>query len=101
MKLELVENGPIKVTKSNGKQVILCRCGLTKNAPYCDNSHLTARRGFPGLIINDELPRSDYRDWEYQNQLDEQERIENCLCENGICASCAEDDGGCECRNNI
>lgn len=120
MNIELVENGPIVVTKSNDDKVALCRCGRTKTAPYCDTSHLTARRGFPALVIEDEQPfrRSDMRDWDIQDSEDEREKEYNrkraslklynnkdgdeflsCECGNGSacnCASCACDDSGCE-----
>ena len=33
---EETEPKPIKV---GGETVWICRCGLTKNEPYCDNSH--------------------------------------------------------------
>ena len=38
--------GPVKVVTSagevvhDGPRVALCRCGNTKNAPFCDNTHL-------------------------------------------------------------
>jgi CDGSH-type Zn-finger protein len=47
----IIKNGPVKVTGnfiltgSDGKQihidneVFLCRCGGSKNKPFCDNTH--------------------------------------------------------------
>lgn len=50
--LKVVDNGPLKVkgarrvhfggeplTIEEGRDVYLCRCGQTANAPYCDGSH--------------------------------------------------------------
>ena len=52
-----LENGPIQVTgnvqisgqygeKGVNETVYLCRCGGSKNKPYCDGSHKT--NGFKG-----------------------------------------------------
>jgi CDGSH-type Zn-finger protein len=54
MKVKLRENGPImleskgeaKLTQDGqekkvaGQMVALCRCGLSKNMPFCDGSHV-------------------------------------------------------------
>ena len=49
----LLVGGPIKVTDAAGKEIpvvksptALCRCGHSKNKPFCDGSHRTA--GFQG-----------------------------------------------------
>ena len=94
MKVELVENGPIVVTKSNGNRVVLCRCGKTQNAPYCDKSHFTARRGFPAMVIEDEL-RVINNDLGTRALLSYLADEAECHCS---CGSCACDDGGCECH---
>lgn len=42
----VIINGSVEITDENGKVyptngfTMLCRCGLTKDAPYCDNAHL-------------------------------------------------------------
>jgi CDGSH-type Zn-finger protein len=58
MELKLTKNGPMhlsgkfKFIDSDGKEIItdkdlyLCRCGGSKNKPYCDGSHKTV--GFIG-----------------------------------------------------
>ncbi|MGI6073251.1 MAG: CDGSH iron-sulfur domain-containing protein [Fermentimonas sp.] len=58
IKMTVIPNGPIKVegmfeiTKQDGTtekregNTFLCRCGLSKNKPYCDGSH--AKGGFKG-----------------------------------------------------
>lgn len=44
VRIECVKNGPYVVKK--GEEVIfaLCRCGASKNKPYCDGEH--AKIGF-------------------------------------------------------
>lgn len=49
--IRVIPNGPLKVTKaeilvgdavdftSDTQAVYLCRCGLSKNKPFCDGSH--------------------------------------------------------------
>ncbi|NMC40050.1 MAG: CDGSH iron-sulfur domain-containing protein [Bacteroidales bacterium] len=49
--VEVLEDGPIKITGNfmlsdskrdimdSPEEVYLCRCGRSKNKPYCDNSH--------------------------------------------------------------
>lgn len=58
------ENGPYAVSADvtmNGQQLIratLCRCGQSKNKPYCDNSHIKAgfaATGEPDTIPSDPL----------------------------------------------
>ncbi len=51
--IEVIPSGPLLVTgnlhivKKDGSidlkqgQIALCRCGCTKNSPYCDGSHIT------------------------------------------------------------
>lgn len=42
-----------------GKDVYLCRCGQSKNAPYCDGTHSTV-----GISENPETKTHDVRVWE-------------------------------------
>jgi CDGSH iron-sulfur domain-containing protein 3 len=49
--VEIIDNGPIKITGSilirdskrditdTLKEVLICRCGLSGRMPYCDGSH--------------------------------------------------------------
>jgi CDGSH-type Zn-finger protein len=49
--VEVVDNGPLKISGNlilrdlkreitdNSAEVYLCRCGHSKNKPYCDDSH--------------------------------------------------------------
>jgi CDGSH-type Zn-finger protein len=51
VKVEVIENGPLKITgefilkdlkrgfEETSEVILLCRCGRTKNKPYCDCSH--------------------------------------------------------------
>ena len=56
MKVKIKENGPIllesngqaKITQNeqqksiSGSTIAICRCGQSKNQPFCDGSHLKA-----------------------------------------------------------
>ena len=51
--IEIMEDGPIKITGNillsdykrdlmeSPEEVFLCRCGKSKNKPFCDDSHKT------------------------------------------------------------
>jgi CDGSH-type Zn-finger protein len=51
VKVEVIENGPLKITgefilkdikrgvEDKPDTILLCRCGRTRNKPYCDCSH--------------------------------------------------------------
>ena len=47
--VELIKNGPARITgdfkivghESVRTEAYICRCGGTKNAPFCDGSHLS------------------------------------------------------------
>jgi CDGSH-type Zn-finger protein len=65
MKIILRENGPIlleskgaaKLTQNSqeknveGSMVALCRCGLSKNMPFCDGSHAKANFKAPAAEL--------------------------------------------------
>jgi CDGSH-type Zn-finger protein len=62
--IRLRENGPYAVSASVAMnesaltRATLCRCGQSKNKPYCDNSHIAARfsaSGEPATIDSDPL----------------------------------------------
>lgn len=60
----LLVTGAIDVTHDDGRvehlpRATLCRCGLSKNKPFCDNSHLTAKFKAPGGRIH--ISRSPVR----------------------------------------
>ena len=60
----LLVTGAIEVTHDDGRvehlpRATLCRCGLSKNKPFCDNSHLTAKFEAPGGRIH--ISRSPVR----------------------------------------
>ena len=49
----LLIRGTIEVIRADGTtetlpRATLCRCGLSRNKPFCDNSHLTGRFRAPG-----------------------------------------------------
>lgn len=54
MNLEAIANGPIVVELEDGTTQKLCRCGLTEDSPYCDDSHHTFRKGMAPISFNDE-----------------------------------------------
>ena len=73
--------GPVKVTAKDGDKFI-CMCGLSKNQPYCDKSHLkTLDEKADSLYQYDEAGKRD--------ELD----VEDGGCED-CCGDCCE--GGCD-----
>lgn len=55
--IAVLENGPLaargalRIAGSEGLRATLCRCGASKNKPYCDGSHVAA-----GFVASGELP---------------------------------------------
>jgi CDGSH-type Zn-finger protein len=48
----IVKRTPMEPTKFiiDGKEQWFCKCGLSKNQPYCDSSHKLARGEEPGKL---------------------------------------------------
>ena len=42
LKVKAVSNGPYLVDSKEKGNIALCRCGQSKNKPYCDGSHVKA-----------------------------------------------------------
>ena len=67
--IQLRENGPLGVRAdivldgvSIGMRAVLCRCGASKNKPFCDGSHNEAQfhaSGEPATIESSPLPARD------------------------------------------
>jgi CDGSH-type Zn-finger protein len=56
----LVVRGLVEVKREDGSLEVLpraslCRCGLSQNKPFCDNSHLRSSFRAPGEVIRIEL----------------------------------------------
>ncbi len=74
LSLTVLENGPLKLSGENvtlrycgedlsteaGKDLYICRCGESTNAPFCDGSH--AKAGFVGT--SEATPKKEIRVWE-------------------------------------
>lgn len=53
MEINAEANGPIVITTQENINITLCRCGLTKDSPYCDDSHKALRRGMASFSLKD------------------------------------------------
>jgi CDGSH-type Zn-finger protein len=43
VKIKALPNGPYLAESKEKGKVALCRCGQSKNKPYCDGSHAQAK----------------------------------------------------------
>lgn len=65
----LLVRGHIEVRHEDGSvetlpRASLCRCGLSQNKPFCDNSHLRSSFRAPGEVIHIELsPVREQPEW--------------------------------------
>jgi CDGSH-type Zn-finger protein len=75
IEITVIPNGPLKVVHAGtvryagqpldgGTETYLCRCGQSKNAPFCDGSHKT--NGFSGESQTGPAPAPEIRVWEGQ-----------------------------------
>ena len=62
----IVKRTPQEPTKFliDGKEQWFCKCGLSKNQPYCDGSHKLTRGEEPGKLYwyDDEGRRNEVKD---------------------------------------
>jgi CDGSH iron-sulfur domain-containing protein 1 len=51
--LERSETGPMKIGRDEiaGDAIYLCRCGLSRNQPYCDGTHKMTRDEAPNVLV--------------------------------------------------
>jgi len=68
--------GPYTI-KSSDKPVAICMCGLSKNQPFCDGSHVKTQ---------DEVKEKVYI------YSDDESRKE-------VCGGCSDETGDCECKD--
>lgn len=65
-RISVLENGPLAVMgdifvdgTSDQPRVTLCRCGLSKNKPYCDNSHVDGGFAATGEPVSNTQAKTD------------------------------------------
>ena len=57
---DLDVRGPAGEPIARETRLTLCRCGMTRNQPFCDNRHLRRRwRSGPSFAPKDDLPRAE------------------------------------------
>jgi len=90
-RITIEADGPLRIhasyylngKKSNGFRATLCRCGASKNKPYCDNAHKVC-----GFRDAGTLPAADLADIDTNGTLDITALKDGPLLVNGGCELC-------------